>query len=98
MPILQVIRNSIAWHAILSPYLSIQTSNRKVVDFDSCWENLEFLFPSMPVSLTEKIHHSHSYLSGFLSVSDRLKQVRTIETVHCDLAKGDCDRLKEVTI
>ena len=23
--------------------------------FDSCWENSEFLFPRMPVSLTEKI-------------------------------------------
>ena len=26
--------------------------------FDSCWENSEFLFPSLPVSLTEKIHLS----------------------------------------
>ena len=28
--------------------------------FDSCWENSEFLFPRMPVSLTEK-YHSHLF-------------------------------------
>ena len=38
------------------------------------------------------------YLSGFLSQSDRLKQVRTIETARWYLAKGDCNCLIEVTV
>ena len=37
------------------------------------------------------------YLSSFLIQSDRLKQVRTIETAHWDLVKGDRDRFIEVT-
>ena len=38
------------------------------------------------------------YLSGFLLQSDRLKQVKTIETARWDLVKGDRDRLIEVKI
>ena len=38
------------------------------------------------------------YLSGFLLQSDRLKQVKTTETACWDLAKGDRDRLVEVTV
>ena len=33
------------------------------------------------------------YLNGFLSQSDRLIQVKTIETARQDLVKVDCDRL-----
>ena len=34
---------------------------------------------------------------NFLLQSDRLIQVKTIETVRRDLVKGDCDRLIEMT-
>ena len=37
-------------------------------------------------------------LSGFLLQSDRLTQVKTIETARWDLVKGDRDRLIEVTV
>ena len=37
------------------------------------------------------------YLSGFLLQNGRLIQVKTIETARRDLAKGDRDRLIEVT-
>ena len=36
-------------------------------------------------------------MSGFLLQSDRLRQVKTIETARRDLRKGDRDRLIEVT-
>ena len=38
------------------------------------------------------------FLSGFLLQSDRLKQVKTIETARWDLVKGDRDRLIEATV
>ena len=37
-----------------SPNSPLQTSNLKVLRLDSYWEYSDFLFPSMPVSLTEK--------------------------------------------
>ena len=36
--------------------------------------------------------------SGFLLQSDRLNQVKTIETAHWDLVKGDCNRLIQLTV
>ena len=38
----------------VAQWQSITTSNLKVLGFDSCWENSDFLFPSIPVSLTEE--------------------------------------------
>ena len=38
------------------------------------------------------------FVRGFLLQSDRLKQVKTIETVCWDLVKGNHDRLIEVTV
>ena len=45
--------------------------------FDYCWENSDFLFSSMPVSLTEKIHLSSSDLFIFQSYSKSQVTIRS---------------------
>ena len=56
--------------------------------------------PSTPRSYIPYYRSLEIQLPGMLFVipSDRLKQVRTIETARWDLVKGDRDRLIEVTV
>ena len=54
----------------------------------SCIQN----YKSLEIQLTGTLFKTN--LSGFLSQSDHLKQVKTIETARWDLVKGDRDHLQ----